>query len=211
MATGIFQFDEVNHVYTEDGVPVISCTQILDEVGLIDYDGINKDVLERKSVIGSYAHAATQYIDEGDINWDSIDPQIAGYVRGYEKFKQETGFIPILTEHRGIANLNGSKYGWTIDRYGLLNGKPAVIELKCTSAEEKSWKVQLAGYTLALDQERPKYWTTPKLVQRVGLQLKPDGRYKCYPYSDKNIYPNCDLDFAAFTSALFLTTYKRLK
>jgi hypothetical protein len=206
-----FSFDEAAHLYTSDGVVVPSVTQILSECGLIDYSGVSQDVLEKKRVIGSYVHIASQFIDEGDIDWKSIDATLKGYLEAYDKFKTQTGFIPILVEHRGVASLNGSRYGWTIDRYGLLNGKPAVIELKCTAAEEKSWKVQLAGYTLALEQERPKYWTAAKLVQRVGLQLKPDGRYKCYPYSDKNIYPNCDLDFAAFTSALFLTTYKRLK
>src|SRR3989338_2196847 len=89
-------FDEENHLYCFEGKPVQSVTQILKSAGLIDDQWFTEAARRR----GQYVHEAAQYLDEEDLNWENVDPILQPYLRAYEKFKAETGFIPILIEKR---------------------------------------------------------------------------------------------------------------
>jgi len=88
-----FTFDAERHLYLIQGKPVPSVTQVLHSAGLsADYSMVAPEVLERKRIIGEYVHKATQYLDEGCLDLETVDPEIQGYLTGYEKFIRESGF-----------------------------------------------------------------------------------------------------------------------
>src|SRR5579872_3558709 len=88
-----FTFDAQNRLYLVEGRPVPSVTQVLHSAGVsADYSMISSEILERKRTIGEYVHRATQYLDEGCLDLESIDPEIQGYLGAYKKFIRESGF-----------------------------------------------------------------------------------------------------------------------
>jgi hypothetical protein len=193
-----FQFVPEEHAYIQDGVRIISVTQILNAVGLVDYSHIPESVLDHKAEIGTAAHAAAHYFDEGDLNWSTVDPEVAPYVQAWIKFREETQFIPRLIEQRGIAKLRGMSYGYTLDREGVLNGRDTLLEIKCTAGVEISWGPQMAAYELALRSQ------DGKARQRIAVHLQKDGTYVLVPLNDI-------ADYKVFEWALGIESWKRLK
>ena len=61
-----FTFVPEEHAYIQEGVQIPSVTQILNAVGLVDYSQIPEAILDHKAEIGTAAHAAAHYFDEGD-------------------------------------------------------------------------------------------------------------------------------------------------
>lgn len=197
MATS-FQFVPETHTYLQGGREVRSVTQILNDVGIVDYSHIPESVLDHKAEIGTAAHVAAHYFDEGDLDWNTVDDEAAPYLNAWIKFREETGFAPRLIEQRGIATLRGMSYGYTLDREGLLFGRDTLIEIKCTAGVEISWGPQMAAYELALRGQ------DGKARQRVAVHLQKDGSYVLVPFGEVT-------DYKIFEWALGIETWKRLK
>lgn len=193
-----FQFVPEDHAYLQDGVRVPSVTQILQGVGIVDYSDVPEEILNHKADIGTAAHAADHYFDEGDLDWLTVHPEVEPYVRAWVKFRTECNFVPRLIEDKGIATLRGMRYGYTLDREGLLNGRDTIIEIKCTASVQKSWGPQLAAYETALRLQ------TLKAHQRVVVHCHDDGKYTLHPYNDVS-------DYRIFEWALGIQSWKRLK
>lgn len=187
-----FQFDAATHEYSEAGLVVPSVTQVLSGVGITDYSMVSRAILEYKAELGTQVHLACQYLDEGTLDWDSLDPEVVDYVLAYEDFKRKTGFSPRLNEYRTVATVNGMKYGMTLDREGDLYGKPFVIELKATAQIHKAWGIQLAAYDLGLP---------PAIRQRAAVHLRPDGKFAVEAFSNRE-------DKQVFLWALGVTWWK---
>jgi hypothetical protein len=198
MATNV-TFIADGHVYLkEGGVRVTSVTQILESSGLVDYSHVPDGVLEHKAEIGTAAHAATHYFDEGRLNWSTVDDEVYGYVKAWEKFKNETD-VEILAdgiERRGIATMDGMEYAFTFDRDVMLNEKPSLLEIKCTAGIEISWGPQTAAYEHALRQQ------DGKARRRIAVHLKPTGLYSLIPLNDVK-------DYHIFRAALLLESWKK--
>src|SRR3954463_4964548 len=105
MATATFA--EFDHSYEVDGIVVPSVTQVLSLTGIDDVSGIPLHYLQRAAGIGTAVHQACELLDEDDLDLDSLDPLIQGYVLGYQRFREETGFAADLVEHRRIADVDG--------------------------------------------------------------------------------------------------------
>jgi hypothetical protein len=203
-------FVESTHAYTMEGRSVPSCTRILDHAGLVSYDMVRKDILERKSTIGTLVHQATHYYDDGDLDWSSFkednpaDQETKGRVEAWANFRSDTGFVPRLKEERYMAMLNGMTYGLTVDREGLMHGQEAIIEIKNAATKEDWWAIQLAGYALGVP-DVGKTGRSPRALfarrRRMAVQLFPDGRYKKYDFVDPQ-------DAEVFISTLHITTWK---
>ena len=193
-----FTFDAQNHLYLVGGRPVPSVTQVLHSAGVsADYSMISSEILERKRTIGEYVHRATQYLDEGCLDLESIDPEIQGYLGAYEKFIRESGFRAQLIEHRLVDRINGTLCGGTIDRTGAMAGKLWIIDLKCIDRLYPAFALQTAGYELLL----PKPITPPFKYDRAVLQLKRDGSYKFTSYNSR-------ADLEVFRAALAVAAWK---
>jgi hypothetical protein len=170
-----FTFDADRHLYLVQGRPVPSVTQVLHAAGLgADYSLVPTEVLERKHMIGSFVHQATQYLDEGSLDLASVDPELEPYLAAYQRFLRESGFQPQLIEHRVVGSIGGMLCGGTVDRVGAMNGQLWIIDLKCVDRLYPGFAVQTAGYELLL----PKPIVPPFKYTRAVLQLRPNGSYQ---------------------------------
>ena len=194
-----FTFDPERHLYLVDGRPVPSVTQVLHSARLAaDYSMVPPDVLERKRIIGQYVHKATQYLDEGCLDLETVDPELQPYLAAYQRFLEESGFRPQLIEHRLVSRVTGTLCGGTVDRVGSMNGRLWLIDLKCVDRLYPGFALQTAGYELLL----PKPVVPPFKYTRAVLQLRRDGSPKLSPpYEDPS-----DLD--VFRAALITTIWK---
>jgi hypothetical protein len=118
----ICEFEAEGHRY-ENGLE--SVTGILKSEGFIDtrfYDEWSRDR-------GSGVHLATAYDDQGELDEETVDPEIDPYLEGWRKFKAESGFIPQQIETPMMSTVY--RYAGTPDRIGELPGhiKRAAVEL----------------------------------------------------------------------------------
>jgi hypothetical protein len=193
-----FQFVAERHEYLQNGQRIPSVTQILEAVGLVDYSRIPDTILEHKAEIGTAAHAACHYYDEQDLVLESVAAEVLPYVRAWEAFRRESAFVPRLIEQRGVALLNGMKYGYTLDREGHWQGRDVLLEIKCTAGVELSWGPQLAAYETALRQ------IDGLRRQRIVVHLRPTGKYTLLTFDQI-------ADYRVFEWALGLETWRRMK
>lgn len=197
-------FEEATHSYRVDGLVVPSCTRVLDHAGLISYDMVKREILERKSTIGTLVHLATHYYDKGDLDWSSLDDFTKGRTEAWASFRSDTGFVPRLIEERYIAGINGMSFGLTIDREGLMNGQDTIIEIKNAATMEPWWAIQTAGYALGVP-DPTGIRSSPRALfarrRRMAVQLFTDGRYKKFDFTDYQ-------DVEVFISTLHITHWK---
>lgn len=152
-------------------------TRVLTE--LFKIYGVETDFyLER----GTIVHAGTVQIEEGRISWDAVRelyPHTEGFLRGYEKFLQETGWKSTLREKRVFSNKH--MFGATLDRFGKfghhMNKRWNVLEIKTgDGAINKAVAYQLAGQLLALKEDSPQL-LRGKSVHRASVQLRSNAKY----------------------------------
>ncbi len=199
-----FSFDPLLHAYMVGSVQVPSVTQVLEDVGLKSkYENVPAWVLERKRQIGEATHLATEYLDAGELDWDSLDVQIVPYVIAYERFLDKTAFQVQLAEYRTVAEFGGLRFGMTLDREGFWRNPPegwepempTILDIKTASNQEPWWQIQTAGYAIGRSNGVIHH-------QRGVLWLKKNGAYELQRHTDKN-------DVDVFMSALRLCHWKR--
>ena len=159
---------------------------------MVCYEGIPDAVLNRKAEIGTAAHAASFYYDEGDLDESSVDPVVLGYVNAWKRFRRESDFEREFIEYRGVSEVDGMKYGWTLDRTGPLFKRRSLLELKCTANVEPSWGPQTSAYEMAV--RRIGNYAGP-FRRRIAVWLKPNGTYRLISYGEVQ-------DFQIFKLAL---------
>jgi hypothetical protein len=187
-----YAFDEVTHAYALGGRCVPSVTRVLDHAGLVSYDMVRKDILDRKSNLGTLVHRACEYYDQGDLDWsyfdadNPADQDVKGRLQAWASFRADTGFAPRLIEERYIAIFNGMSYGLTVDRLGFMRGTEAVVEIKNAASVEPWWAIQLAGYALGVPDVDGSVGPRSLFARRrrMVVQLFPDGRYKKYDFTE---------------------------
>jgi hypothetical protein len=135
--------------------------------GLVDFRGVPVRLLEEAARRGTMAHAAIAALLRGESA--RHEPDVAGYVRAYERFEEDTGFVPELVEHP-IVNAR-YRYAGRLDVAGKLNGRLAVIDFKCSASAPPWVPLQLVGYQLGLGDA----WRDSR---RYALLLQPDATYK---------------------------------
>jgi hypothetical protein len=95
----------------------------------------------------------------------------------------------------------------TLDRTGLLGGKPAILDLKCSRQEEHWWGIQLAGYELGMLAEYGPPKTRPYKWSRYGVRLTPDSKgepYRLELFDDP-------VDYDVFKAAMTVAVWRRNK
>ena len=130
------RFDADEHQYSGGGRVYPSVTQILDAAGFGEWKrAIDPDVLERARQRGTAVHAACEYINEGDLDWDSLDPEIRPYVEAYAEWKEQTAFRIDFVEPRMIHRKLG--FAGTADIIGTINGSIAIPDLSPASSASR--------------------------------------------------------------------------
>ena len=198
----VFTFDSDSHRYELNGKELPSVTQVLREAGLIDEQWYNDFSRDRGSVV----HLATEFLDDDQLDEDSVDERIKPYLDAYRQFKIDSGFepLPIVDQVTGCEVISEAhrfqpKYGYagTIDRIGMLkSGRKAVIDIK-TGAAHATHRLQLAAYQALLDK--------PGEYARLVVGLKKDGKYSVTEFKLTD-YP---VDFGVFAACLQVINFRR--
>ena len=182
------RFEETDHIYYMDDVPVPSVTGVLKDAGLINTDFFTEWGRSRGSVV----HKATEFYDEGDLNEEELDPLVVGYVEAWKKFRREFEFE--IHEMEKQMYHPTARFAGTLDRVGLIRGDRAIADIK-TGQLTPVVGLQLTGYADLYQAE------TGNIIQKLfGVQLKENGTYAVKTYI---------LDFAAWRAALTLAHWKR--
>lgn len=191
MATATFT--EHGHIYQNEGISVPSVSQVLEITGIADMSGIPPHILQKAADRGTAVHKACHYLDEDDLVLDSLDPEIVGYVVGYQKFREEYEFKPRLIEHRMVAESAGLPFGMCVDRVGTLKGSEleVVLDIKTARKPSAAWAIQTAAYASGLGGD----------FGRAAVHLSKDGTFKLIGYQSSD-------DVAAWQCALILTHWK---
>ena len=196
-------FEEEEHRYTDvAGKRILSVTQVFAMLGLVDYDHIKREVLERKSAIGVAVHRAVELLCEGPevLDWNTVDEAAIPYVVGIEEWIRKSGFVSDEREQRGIMTLNGMQCGFQFDHKGRMpyRGKErrVILDLKTCVSVSPTWPLQTAAYALS----QPKLPPGERYL-RVVLQAGADGRCTPFFFEDRE-------DENAFQYMLYCAIWK---
>jgi hypothetical protein len=147
---------------------------------------------------GTLVHQACFYLNHGVLDWDTVDPRIEPYVRGYELLLKETKFVPLQSELTVISE----KYGvaGTLDVIGTMGKDNILADIKTGeySQIEANWEVQVAAYD-KLEREMSGFKGKRKLFTFV---LRVDGTYKMFELTRSDAW-------AAFLSYLRIFNWER--
>jgi ATP-dependent exoDNAse (exonuclease V) beta subunit len=164
MANLLF-FDQ-GHRYEVDGEEVPSVSELTRFMSREIYGTVNQYTLDQAAERGTSVHKLCEALDKyGTIE---CPEHLTGYLQGYLQFlkehKPEWEYIEKPICHPDKL------YAGTLDRYGTMDGKTVLVDIKTSSAIQKPlYGAQLNLYRLAL----------VKPVEGLYiLHLKKDGTYK---------------------------------
>lgn len=194
-------YEDETHAYRDEtGQRVISVTQVLSDLGIVNYDHIQKEILERKSQFGVAVHAAVQFLVEGSLDWDSVSEECLPAVVGVESWIKESDFISEEQEQCGICAVNGMKFGFKFDHRGKFfyknKWRQAIIDLKTCVSISPAVGLQLAAYEIA----SPTLPNAEKYL-RIAVQVDKKGKITPHFFEDRN-------DRNTFLYSLFVSTWK---
>lgn len=188
----VLHFDSELHQYTIDGVVLPSVTGVLSDVGVIDYSYLPLSVREMALKRGQAVHLATQYADQNELG--RVPEWLTGYVDAWQRFRENTGFLPELIEHRSYHTLY--RYAGTLDRTGSIGGSVVILDLKTNDAP---WwvRIQLAAYAA--------FFESPRKYRRIAVELHEDGTYRMEEFASRE----WQRDFDDFLACLTVYQIKR--
>lgn len=171
IASGL-EFDAEQHHYYFDGVRIPSVTQLLAPVSF-DYDSVPSGILQHAAERGTAVHLATEFYDDGDLDEDSIDPEILPYVEAWRLFRRESGFVVFRSEVRVHSARHG--FAGTFDCLGVLNKQLAIVEKKTTAQLHPSTAIQVSAYMRAFNEGKPR---EEQAKRCYSVHLRRDGTYR---------------------------------
>lgn len=193
-------FNEEKHEYSVGGIKVPSVSEILAPLSADRYRDLNPAVLQQAAARGTAVHEATEALDY-DLN-PEIMPDIAGYVEAYINFLRD--YFPRWEMVEGMvcaenAKYNTPIYAGTVDRYGKIDGKPCVVDIKTYASMTTDALIaascQTQLYRCAIDNYYTSLWHDMK---RYVLHLKKDGGYRLIDldkFDDERNFNSYDVAF----------------
>lgn len=167
-------FNEENHEYTVDGIKLPSVTEIVSPFTFSKYR-VDAAVVNQAAYRGKMIHEVCADYDMGAIDDETeIAPDIAMYLKGWKDFCSDYRPEWLMIE-QPMASVN---FAGTVDRVGIIDGNPCIVDIKTTSSMDRASKIalccQLAGYT-HLTNDNTDY--NISLWNCMGVQLTKDGKY----------------------------------
>jgi len=169
-------FEPESHTYRVDGRVLPSVTQVLKPVGF-DYDTVPFHILNHAAQRGTAVHLATEFYDDGDLDEESIDPEILPYVNAWRLFREESGFVVDRSEVRLYSKRHG--YAGTVDAIGFIRGRRIMVEKKTTAQLHPSTAIQVSAYYRAYNDSVPSAW---RVRSACSVWLRRDGTYRFDAY-----------------------------
>lgn len=181
-------FTEEPRLYWMAGESYKSVTGLLGGAGISpNFNFVPPRLLEHAIARGNAVHLATHLLDEGKLDEDTVDPQIAGYVDAYRLFRRECRIAMIAREQKTVSTLG---FGMRPDIVAWICGRRAIVDLKTAQNLGKSTGPQTAGYKIGWNSIHPR----ERIEDRYGLRLQANGMYKLIPYEkpeDEHCFMDC--------------------
>lgn len=184
-------FNEEKHEYSVNGEKVPSVSEILAPLSADRYGGLNTITLQEAARRGRAVHELTEAIDFGmDISEEMDAVEFEAYVDAYYLFLIEHEVEWLKSEEIVGYYLSGCYrtedepplYAGTIDRFGWVDGKLAVVDFKTYASmstdAQMAASCQTALYAECLQDE----YEEP--LKRYILHLKKDGKYRLIDLHD---------------------------
>ena len=187
------EYVDSTHTYsiTDDNgnkTPLPSVTTILTAAGMYDDRFFTEGARDR----GRYIHKALLYLLQDDLVEETVPDEYNGYIAAFKRFMSETDCTPYIEMCEVPLFSDIWRFAGTPDIICKLNGRDVIIDVK-TGVEAATTGVQTAAYALLCP---------IPVVQRFGLYLKADGKYKLVEYKDRN-------DIKIFNAALSLYHWRQ--
>lgn len=166
------EFEEADHRYFLDKVPVPGLTETLRLTGFIDPSWFTEEARDR----GTRVHSACCYLAEDDLEWSKVASDILPRVQAFDEFLKT--YTPELIYAEKAFVSRAARFACRID---FLFDVPAlgglsIIEVK-TGPAGLAAKLQTAGQKVAIEEN-----TAFKGIKRFGFELSKEGRYKFVPH-----------------------------
>lgn len=196
MTTGL-EFEPLSHSYAWDGKVVPSVTAIMSP--LVSYYRVPSERLRLAAERGTAVHALTEAWDKAEYqdHFDTFHMEHGGFLQAWIRFREDYDFTPTHIEERVYHPLH--EYAGTADRFGVVKGHLAVVDIKTTDRLGPAVGVQLAAYQHAANCDR---LPRAQLEHRYAVQLCEDGTYKVKQYKSAH-------DWSAFLGCLALWHWQR--
>jgi len=167
-------FDEEKHEYSVDGIKLPSVTEIVSPFTFSKYR-VDAAVVNQAAYRGKIIHEVCAGYDMGAIdNEQELAPDIAMYLKAWKDFCHDYRAEWLLIEQP----MSCVRFAGTVDRVGIIDGNPVVVDIKTTSSMDRASKIalccQLAGYTILVN-DNTDYDIS--LWNCMGVQLTKDGKY----------------------------------
>lgn len=193
------------HQYsTPDGRIVPGVTSILSQTGVsVDYEALpDREAIERQRAIGTAFHADSHALCDGDLDWNTIHPDVLPYVESWAICCENKKLVPLSRERRVFDPVLW--YAGTLDGIFLVEdeGKRVLIDLCIGDATAAAKRFQTAGYQRAWEIEHPE----DVIDERWAVEIRPGQKvpYRIHPYTDWedfNIWPAIVTTFYARPTA----------
>lgn len=192
-------FDAKKHEYSVGGVVIPSVTQIIRFLSCDTAAAASPAMRDAAAERGSRIHEACTAFDVDGDGID-VDGDIIGYVRAYAAFLRDYRIREwILFEAPLLSVSVTNLYAGTIDRYGIIDGLPTLVDIKTGSKINMPLhRVQLAGYTRLLRDNEYSVQAT------AVLHLRKDGSYTYRPQETADV-----IAFSVFDYCRVLHDYMR--
>lgn len=168
-------FYDVGHRYTVDGQEVPSVSELTRFITREVYEDTPKLAMNSAADRGTRVHKATEELDKtGKVEIDSDDGEedITPYISAYAQFLKD--HKPSWEQIEWPVH-NGLLYAGTLDRYGTMNGKKIILDIKTAASIGSLLRVLYTAaqnlYRMAIE---PEYAVDAIYI----LQLKRDGKYR---------------------------------
>ena len=141
------EFIEEQHIYLVDGV-IVPCVSNILAYKFNDYSGVNREVLQRASELGTDLHRSIELYEQQGIESDLKEFKNYLFLKKQFKFENIANEVPVLYEKGGRVLFVG-----TLDQIVERDGKLGINDFKRVSAPNKN-KIayQLNFYKMAYEQ-----------------------------------------------------------
>ena len=183
-------FIDEGHKYIVNGEEVPSVSELCRFLSREVYGDVAQFRLDNAAERGTKIHKACEVLDK--YSKAEIGNDILPYLQAYLLFRKEHQVVWEKIEYQTYHPEHA--YAGTIDRYGTVDGIPALLDIKSSSALQKPLAVaQLNLYRMMLE-------AAGTAVEALYiLHLKPDGKYKLVPFERNEDVPGALLTLHALT------------
>lgn len=188
--TAEFRYVDESHEYFLGDRKLISVTEVLSGMGLVDLRSVPKEKLERAQKFGKALHYATALDELGKLDENSITDEILrNHLESWRLFKKENGYSFRAEEIEQKMYHPIYQFAGTPDRFQVQGKELHIIDIKTSTTMYPSTALQTGGYELLVLSQFPRF--NPKKIVRLGVQTGDDGLYHKEVYkeiTDKTVF-----------------------